>query len=67
MSPEETDECTETLNTEKTMVEVLLRKYGFGSWNRPQEVKCPVLIVTINHSQLFFQEELQKFAAFKIC
>ena len=39
-SPEDKDECMDTVNTEKTMVEVLLRKYGFGSWTRPQEVKC---------------------------
>jgi hypothetical protein len=46
-SPEDKDECTETLIREKTMVEVLLRKYGFGSWTRPHEVKCPFLIVNI--------------------
>jgi hypothetical protein len=29
----------ETLIREKTMVEILLRKYGFGSWTRPDEVE----------------------------
>jgi hypothetical protein len=42
-SPEDTDEYLETLKREKTMVEILLRKYGFGSWTRPDEVECLVL------------------------
>eukprot|EP00090_Calanus_glacialis_P033766 TRINITY_DN56212_c0_g1_i1.p1 TRINITY_DN56212_c0_g1~~TRINITY_DN56212_c0_g1_i1.p1 ORF type:complete len:129 (-),score=56.27 TRINITY_DN56212_c0_g1_i1:32-367(-) len=36
--PEDKDECMETLIREKTMVEILLRKYGFGSWTRPDEL-----------------------------
>ena len=38
-SPEDTDEYLETLKKEKTMVEILLKKYGFGSWTRPDEVR----------------------------
>jgi len=36
-STDDTDEYLEILNREKTMVEILLRKYGFGSWTRPDE------------------------------
>eukprot|EP00092_Neocalanus_flemingeri_P106712 GFUD01136939.1.p1 GENE.GFUD01136939.1~~GFUD01136939.1.p1 ORF type:complete len:170 (-),score=70.38 GFUD01136939.1:244-726(-) len=39
-SPEDTDEYLETLNGEKTLVEILLRKYGFGSWTKPEEEDC---------------------------
>ena len=38
-SAEDKDEGIETLIREKTMVEILLRKYGFGSWTRPDEVE----------------------------
>ena len=38
-SAEDKDEGMETLIREKTMVEILLKKYGFGSWTRPDEVR----------------------------
>jgi len=37
-SPEDRPTFTEEINKEKTLVEILLRKYGFGHWRLPQEV-----------------------------
>merc|ERR1711936_921686 len=36
-SPEDNPAFTESLNKEKTLVEILLRKYGFGQWKLPHE------------------------------
>jgi len=44
-STDDTDEYLEILNREKTMVEILLRKYGFGSWTRPDEVEEQVWLL----------------------
>merc|ERR1711874_184500 len=35
--PEDNPAFTESLNKEKTLVEILLRKYGFGQWKLPHE------------------------------
>ena len=37
-SPEDNPAFSESLNKEKTLVEILLRKYGFGQWKAPLEV-----------------------------
>ena len=37
-SPEDNPAFSESLNKEKTLVEILLRKYGFGQWKPPLEV-----------------------------
>merc|ERR1712110_698729 len=36
-SPEDNPAFSESLNKEKTLVEILLRKYGFGQWKAPLE------------------------------
>merc|ERR1711913_154215 len=36
-SPEDNPAFSESLNKEKTLVEILLRKYGFGQWKPPLE------------------------------
>merc|ERR1712241_1211753 len=36
-SPEDNPAFSESLNKEKTLVEILLRKYGFGQWKAPIE------------------------------
>merc|ERR1712110_1244924 len=36
-SPEDNQAFSESLNKEKTLVEILLRKYGFGQWKLPHE------------------------------
>merc|ERR1712024_124924 len=36
-SPEDNPAFSESLNKEKTLVEILLRKYGFGQWKLPHE------------------------------
>jgi len=37
LSPEDRPTFTEEINKEKTLVEILLRKYGFGHWKLPNE------------------------------
>merc|ERR1712173_429902 len=37
-SPEDSPVFSESLSKEKTMVEIFLRKYGFGQWKPPLEV-----------------------------
>ena len=37
-SPEDSPVFSESLTKEKTLVEILLRKYGFGQWKPPLEV-----------------------------
>merc|ERR1711879_281828 len=38
-SPEDNPPFSESLNKEKTLVEILLRKYGFGHWKAPEDEK----------------------------
>ena len=50
LSPEDKPSFSQEINKEKTLVEIFLRKYGFGHWQLPHDVsKILLKMMTVKY------------------